>query len=167
MNDILNACLARCRALTRPQRQGALLGLLVVVMVAVYARALRPSTRPIAPAPDQPQAPASAAAGVAPQLTAKPEEGSPDLAALRETQQREADRLKWNRDPFIKAAAAGGISGLTLSGILWDTVEPIAIINGRMLRVGEELEGYRVVEITPDRVSLSDGDQQFRLAISP
>jgi hypothetical protein len=59
------------------------------------------------------------------------------------------------------------MSGLTLSGILWDPSAPIAVINGHMVQVGQEVDGYQVTAISNDRVSLTDGTQTFQLNISP
>lgn len=91
----------------------------------------------------------------------------PEPSVQREAQRQRATLLAWGRDPFARGAGAGQISGLNLSGILWDASAPIAIINGQMLRVGEELEGYRVTEITQDRVLLTDGAHTVSLHIAP
>jgi len=56
---------------------------------------------------------------------------------------------------------------LTLSGILWDANQPMAIINGQTLHVGDHLEGYRVTDITQARVSVSDGTQILQLLVAP
>ena len=85
----------------------------------------------------------------------------------RAVQRSRAGQLAWNRDPFTRGRGIGLGGGFTLSGILWDASAPIAIINGQMVHVGEELDGYRVVEITQDRVSISDGAQTHQLLISP
>jgi hypothetical protein len=147
--------------MTKPQQQGALLAALAVVMIAVYARVLKPSrsddsgSQPSSSGQEPPassfQLPASSAA----------------VSTQRDAQRRRAEELAWGRDPFARGAAAGQLGGLSLSGILWDATSPIAIINGQMLRVGEEIEGFRVVEIVHDRVSLSDGAQTLQLLIGP
>ena len=77
-----------------------------------------------------------------------------------------ATELAWGRDPFTGGSADSEVSGFDLSGILWDAAAPIAVINGQMLRVGDEVEGYRVVTITQDRVTLSDGGQPLNLFIA-
>ena len=53
-----------------------------------------------------------------------------------------------SRDPFTRDVAMDPMGGLRLSGILWDASAPIAIINGQMVQVGDDLEGYQVVEIS-------------------
>ena len=148
----------------RSQQQAALLGGLVIVMIAVYARASRSarSSEPAAPAgADQPQA-----SGETPSSGESAPPALPDRSAQRETQRQEAERLAWARDPFTRGQAEGEGASLTLSGILWDAHQPLAIINGQMLQVGEEYEGYRVVEITQNRVSLTDGVQTLQLSIA-
>ena len=147
--------------MTRAQKQFMILGALVVVMIAVYTRAFRGSV---------PKA-TSGRVEVAEAPTVQPTQEE-RLTIAQPSQQREAQRqramrLVWRRDPFTRGAAMGELSGLQLSGILWDSNEPIAIINGQMVRVGEKLEGYRVVEIAKDRVSVTDGTQTFQIQIAP
>ena len=85
----------------------------------------------------------------------------------REAQRQHLAGLEWDRDPFTRSAAGDQASELDLSGILWDPSQPMAIINGEMVQVGDELDDYRVLEIGPDHVSLTDGTEAFKLEISP
>ena len=141
--------------MSRQQQQVALLAVLVVVMAGVFVRALRPR----AAAPKTVTAPAAAP----PAAVIEP---LPDRAGQREAQRAETLRLAWASDPFTHTAGTGS-SGLVLSGILWDASAPMAIVNGQMLRVGEELDGYRVLTIGPSQVSLSDGMDTVSLTVSP
>ena len=147
--------------MTRPQKQLLILGVLGVVMVAVYARAFRRA----------PPQPASGRVDVAVEPPVSPVQET-TLAVIQPSEQREVQRqrallLAWRRDPFTRGAAMEEMSGLTLSGILWDPNQPIAIINGQMVHVGEEHDGYRIVEIVEDHVSITDGTQIFQLQIAP
>ena len=150
--------------MTRSQQQLILLVALLGVLVAVYARVFRQSPRPPS---------ASTTARVTGSLSPSP---SKDAAAARtlpgSSEQRRAQRersgvLVWSHDPFTRGATTGDLSGLSLSGILWDPQQPVAIINGQTVQVGQELEGYRIIAIGPDRVSVSDGAQTFQLLLSP
>ena len=85
----------------------------------------------------------------------------------REIQRQRAAQLSWGRDPFMRSTTANQINGLNLSGILWNAATPLAIINGQTLRVGEECDGYRVVDITPSYVAVTDDTQTFQLQIAP
>ena len=87
----------------------------------------------------------------------------------REAQRRRMAELDWTRDPFTRPAEAvqAQAVSLSLSGIIWDEHAPIAIINGQMLRVGQEFSGYRVVEIAQDHVSITDGTKTFQLSFAP
>jgi hypothetical protein len=76
------------------------------------------------------------------------------------------------RNPFEQESAAAqhertggptrlpGISqelteqGISLNGIIWDPVQPMAFINGRILPEGGRLGGVKVIRILPDRVIL-------------
>ena len=150
-----------------PKKQQLIfLVVLVVIMAAVYVRALRPASSrrdaPGAAAARVPVAPSAAAAEPAASTVSLelPAEGGP-----RQAQREHAATLAWGRDPFTGGSAGSEVSGFDLSGILWDPSQPIAIINGQMLRVGDEVEGYRVTAITQDTVSISDGGQVLKLAI--
>ena len=149
--------------MNRLQRQALIFGILVCVMAAVYARAfaLRRSAR-------RPAVPPTAASAQRPVgVSAGPDVSSPqEVLAHREAQRAYAGGLSWNRDPFARGRT-GAVGGFTLSGILWDAQQPIAIINGQMLQVGEELDGYRVADIGQDHVSLTDGTHTYQLLIAP
>jgi hypothetical protein len=145
------------------RKQLVILAVLGVVLVAVYGRAFtrrspaHPAAVPAGPAAgpqaDQPSTPAA--------LLSR--QASPQRQAQR---QREA-ALSWTRDPFSRGGGSGAVSGLSLSGILWDVSRPIAIINGEMKQVGEEVEGYRIMGISQDRVSVSDGTESFQVLLAP
>ena len=159
--------------MTRSQQQFAILAVLVCIMVAVYARALRPKP-PSAPMPAQ-GATSQAGGATAPAVGAEAPSARPgptlvslpDRSSQHDAQRDRVAQLSWSRDPFTKGNAAGGMSGLVLSGILWDPKAPMVILNGQMLQVGGELEGYRVTEITPDHVSVTDGTDTLQLLIAP
>ena len=146
--------------MTRVQSQVAILIALAVVMIAVYARALRPAAGPKTTQLASP-APSSEPSVQQPNTVLSLSSGS------RDAQRQRLAELKSTRDPFTPGAGSGQTSGLALSGILWDASRPIAIINGTMVQVGQEVEGYRVVEIAQDHVSVSDGVETFRLPIAP
>jgi len=90
-----------------------------------------------------------------------------ETADRREVQRRLAAQRAWGRDPFTRSTSANLVNGLNLSGILWDVATPMAIINGQTLQVGEECDGYRIVEITPAYVAVTDETQTFQLQIAP
>ena len=151
---------------SRAQQQLILLGVLGVIMVAVYARAFAPRSASTSPPAEEAQVVAAVPAGE-PADTGGVTLLLPESSAKREAQRTRAARLAWSRDPFFRGGGASGTSGLTLSGILWDPTAPMAIVNGQPVHVGEEIEGYRVVEIGTDHVAVSDGAETFRLTTSP
>jgi len=118
------------------------LGLVVLVFIVMaLAAILRPRHRKAA-------APAKAAA----QATAPGAEAS---------RQRKASSFPgWGRDPFTMGASAVELSGyLVLSGIIWDAEKPYCIINEKVVKTGDEISGYKVVDIKKDSVSVRAGDQ--------
>ena len=161
--------------MTRTQQQAAALGVLAVLIIVVYARALRaptPAGHGGSDAPLQQHEAASASTGAAPEASSETraadlpphQSGEP---ALRAQQRERAALLGWGRDPFTRGGLSGQASGLILSGILWDAAHPMAIINGSMVHVGDDLDGYRIEAINQDHVSMTDGAQTFRLDITP
>lgn len=52
-----------------------------------------------------------------------------------------------------------------LSGIIWDPANPIAMINGLDLHVGDRIKGARVVEIRIDSVVLSYKSKHYVLTV--
>ena len=73
------------------------------------------------------------------------------------------------RDPFeplvsptgemrMPRAAKGAASTLRLEGVLWDPVKPLAIVNGEIHRVGDDVQGCRLVEIRKNAVVVDTGE---------
>lgn len=81
----------------------------------------------------------------------------------------ERSRGFWGRDPFaLEAARPKGqaevrpsfAANLHVSGIIWDSTRMHAVINDFVVKVGDEVEGIRVVAIERDRVTVAKGDQR-------
>ena len=75
--------------------------------------------------------------------------------------------LTWGRNPFV-AAEAGSRSeaaGLSLSGIAWEANRAQAVINGRIVGVGDEVAGNKVVEINQNSVVLNEGSNRLVLRL--
>lgn len=93
--------------------------------------------------------------------------------AFLEEKQRATD---WGRDPFILPAPlpeqallnsveneAG--KAFSLSAIIYRDGEGAAIINHRILRLGDRIEGMMVQEILSDRVILREGSKIMELKV--
>ena len=148
--------------MTKSQQQLAILGVLVLVMVGVYVRAFR--SGPSQPNEAQGSDPGTQASGST--HRARSVRSDVDRSAMRVAQRERALQLAWRRDPFIRGGTLGSMSGLVLSGILWDATQPLAVVNGQTVRVGQELDGYQITEISHDRVSVTDGTETFQLRIA-
>ncbi|MFH1202138.1 MAG: hypothetical protein V1674_04530 [Candidatus Omnitrophota bacterium] len=72
---------------------------------------------------------------------------------------------KWGRSPFVLQKSRKFGFNLNLAGVLWDKDNPQAIINGRIVGKGDEIEGFKVIEITKDKVILSDGANRVELRL--
>jgi hypothetical protein len=79
--------------------------------------------------------------------------------------------MDFKRDPFYGtqitvAASDSAYSGkIMLTGIFWDEKVPCAIINGKVVRVGDIVEERKVVSISREKVILSDGVSDTELDI--
>ncbi len=73
----------------------------------------------------------------------------------------------WGRNPFALPNERGAsLEDLRLEGILSDKNNFTAIINDRVVGIGEIIEGNTVVAIKADRVILNDGQKDFELKLN-
>jgi len=79
--------------------------------------------------------------------------------------QRAVWSAEWSRDPFLLPAAgeegSSRLADLKLSGIVWDEREPFAMVNEKVVKVGDMLGGYTVIEIKQSSVVLWSADGTF------
>lgn len=82
------------------------------------------------------------------------------------------ESLPWKRCPFSGKVYSGSqapvradSAGFTLSGIVWDSEKPRAIINDKIVSIGAGIGGYTVIEIKTDRVILSDGSRDLEIKV--
>ena len=57
------------------------------------------------------------------------------------------------------------LANFKLNGIVWDTDDSWAIINNRIVRTGDTLNGAQVVLIEPKKVVLNFRNEEFDLAV--
>ena len=57
----------------------------------------------------------------------------------------------------LAAAPTKQSEGYVVTGILWDPERPSAIINNRLVAIGDRLDQWQVAQITRNQVVLSDG----------
>jgi len=67
------------------------------------------------------------------------------------------------QQPDHKPAPA--LKELSLSGILWDESRPLAIINGKTLGAGEEIDGATVIKINLAGVTVRRGNEELVLRV--
>jgi len=153
----------------KSKKQGLILGCLIVVMLAVYGRNLMPSSTseesntPDSVSHDQ-DVDAGASTNTLPLVNPVSDEV---LADVRKKQHHRMENIIWSRNPFMTGSVNASLSGLSLSGIMWDPDNPMAIINGQLVSVGDQVERYQVVTITQDDVSVTDGIEVFKLSTAP
>ena len=73
----------------------------------------------------------------------------------------------WGRDPFAigSSPVEQGFGSLSLSGIFCDSKKNYCIIDGKVVKVGDEVSGYKILEITKDNVTINAGDETRTLKL--
>ena len=83
-------------------------------------------------------------------------------------QSTQAVRAPAIAEPAIRALSRRALPPvLALNGVVEGTGEPLAIVNGSMLRVGDTIEGATLIEIKTDTVTLRWRDQELILRTTP
>lgn len=83
--------------------------------------------------------------------------------------ERQEKALQWGRDPFVlpsRSGVAGSETGeFHLSAIIYRSGGGVAIINDKILRTGDTIEGNQITEILEDRVILQgpSGEKELRV----
>lgn len=81
------------------------------------------------------------------------------------------DLKPWGKDPFggpresVNKPEAGVESRAELQGVIAGPTGVVAIFNHRVVRVGDQVEGEVVIEITPHAVVLQRGAQVRRVVV--
>ena len=74
-------------------------------------------------------------------------------------------RVSTRTDTEVAKPARTQLPNMWLSGIIWDPENPIVMIDGLDLRVGDKIKGAKIVEIRMDSVVLSYASKQFVLTV--
>ena len=133
-------------------------GVLVIVLLFVGLHTLNGKKTKAAPPLDK--------KGLSQQTTAVSEKGREKGLFVKLEQETKGMELK--RDPFLKKQTSiplGPSHGLSLSGIIWDQEKYAAVINNRIVSIGDKIEGNVVLDIKKDSVILTDGNINFELTI--
>lgn len=76
------------------------------------------------------------------------------------------------KDPFSPPVISAGqkadielLTGVELEGIIWDELSPIAIVNDKVVNIGDEVAGAKIVEITENEVVFEVNGQKVKLRL--
>lgn len=64
----------------------------------------------------------------------------------------------------IPEAPPPDLSSLTVQGIVWGGKMPQAIINNKVVKVGDTIEGMRIVSIDKEGITVSQGNRNYNLS---
>ncbi|MBU0709333.1 MAG: hypothetical protein KJ793_01305 [Candidatus Omnitrophica bacterium] len=129
---------------------------LVLVFILVWVRMIKVMNKRKAPKPR----PSSSLIIVPPTSSVQP-----DASGIQEAIPKEV--FAWGKCPFSGKAYStlDKGSGIALSGIIWDEEIPMAVINDRILLVGDSLGSNTVISIEKEKVILSDGSKNIELRL--
>lgn len=130
--------------------QGWILGLLAVLVLLVWVRALTPRRTDTSrlQSVGLPQAERAVSAVPIPTDPFLPSGWGENPFLSERSQQRSADPV---------GISSNAPQGFLLQGILWDPASPSAVVNNRVVQPGDHLGRWKVLEIGKDQVVLSDG----------
>jgi len=83
------------------------------------------------------------------------------------------EKLGIPRNPFVLGGKRlrwkekEGTQTLRLTAIVWDEVQPMAVINDEVLTLGEEINGFKVISIDKEKVVLEKDGEVRELEIYP
>lgn len=68
-----------------------------------------------------------------------------------------------SKKPKVTQENRGSV--LTVSGVVWDPYEPIALVNGEFLKEGDQILGATIKEIQLNRVKFLYNDEEFTVSV--
>lgn len=99
------------------------------------------------------------------------EQSKPSLPALNVGLNRKLVGAKiykaWGRDPFsdVVYSVEGKDLALKFTGVLWDDLNPQALINGKIVGNNSTVGKYKVIKINKDSVIVNDGVKDLELRL--
>ncbi|MFH1622004.1 MAG: hypothetical protein ABIA97_02645 [Candidatus Omnitrophota bacterium] len=81
-----------------------------------------------------------------------------EIVSIAKVAWKQDDDLDWKRCIFsgISYSPETTSEDLSISGIIWDEVEPRTIINGKILKEGDSVGGFLIEKIEKQKVILSN-----------
>ncbi len=89
-----------------------------------------------------------------------------DKLSLLKQSRKKLEEADWTNDPFAVGEGSlfsKGLSSFKVTGIVLDPHGAHAVINDEVLKVGDELAGWKVIEILPNKIILKRGDEEVSL----
>ncbi|MBI3621376.1 MAG: hypothetical protein HY208_04235 [Nitrospirae bacterium] len=111
-------------------------------------------------------APASSADATGASETASRARLSAGLSEINLQALEQLEAPRWGRDPFAQPTKEEVMAGtLSLTAILYHQSSAVAVLNGQVVRVGDEVDGRQVVAIDRDHVMVREGKVLRRLDV--
>lgn len=80
---------------------------------------------------------------------------------------KKAAVVPWGRDPFVALTGkrAGGTVDLKLTAIIYNNRKPSAIVNNKIIYIGDSIDGQKVIDITKQYVILRGIGGTYKLGM--
>src|SRR3989338_687774 len=114
-------------------------------------------------------------------------QGIADTGLVSDPEQKEEISLthyqydsRGKRDPFISLLHMPGLSDyaktgdesddsaqlyVRLEGIVWDPIEPLALVNDKVVRVNDEYDNMKILKIDPEAIVVLFKGKEYRFAL--
>lgn len=70
-----------------------------------------------------------------------------------------------SRVPIIKNIPTKKTSPFSVTGVVWDEKEPVAIVNGKFLKKGDGILGAKIIDIKLHEVRFLRRDKEFAISV--
>ena len=91
------------------------------------------------------------------------------IPIIRVVPRKRTEFVGWGRNPFAKLQTekeTSDVSELKLGAIMWGDKKPSAFINKKIVSAGDKIDQRTVKQIERDRVTLTDGINDYVLKLS-
>jgi hypothetical protein len=103
--------------------------------------------------------------GIPPEIQASEAVPEPPRTMLRNIFAPEKEPVAKTDPPVLQVDLPKPLPSLKLTGTITGGKIPLAFINGRSLRLGEKIDGFQIISITPNQVSLESEGRRMLLNV--
>lgn len=95
----------------------------------------------------------------------KPQTSSSQGATFTQRRAKKSQFASWKRSPFMPSSTLTVSPAIVLGGIMWDKNNPKAMIGDAIVKKGDRVGSYTVIDIQKTSVILNDGIKDIELRL--